>query len=192
MPYKRYSLRGIDVSDSKIAGLKVVSLALHADERGVLSEFFRADWNTDFRPRQWNLVRSAGNALRGVHLHAGHADYLLVVSGAMLVGVHDARQKSDSFGKSAMIELSGDAPQALIIPEGVAHGFYCAEPATYLYGLSACWTGSDEFGCAWDAPELGFEWPVTDPVLSERDSTAGCYKSMIAAFENAAQTAAPA
>jgi dTDP-4-dehydrorhamnose 3,5-epimerase len=57
----------------------------------------------------------------------------------------------------------------LFIPPGVAHGFLAVTDLTLGYLVDRYFDGSDEWGIAWNDPELGIDWPATDPVLSERD-----------------------
>lgn len=145
------------------------ALTQHADNRGVLAEIYRADWTPSDPFLQWNLVQSNGNVLRGVHVHPRHCDYLLVLSGSMLLGLHDLRPDDPALRKSTMIRLSGDTPTTAYIPAGVCHGFWFEGPTTYLYGLSTGWSMTEEHGCRYDDPALGLDWPVQDPLLSPCD-----------------------
>lgn len=147
-------------------------LTPRADERGTLHELFRADWELSEIPLQWNLVSTRANTLRGVHVHFNHDDYLIVLSGAMHLGLHDVRPDSKTFGKSQLITLTAQRLQAAFVPRGVMHGFCFTEATTYVYGLTQCWTPEDDLGCRWNDPELGLNWPVSDPVLSSRDASA--------------------
>ena len=59
--------------------------------------------------------------------------------------------------------------EGLFIPPGVAHGFLAVTDLTLGYLVDRYFDGSDEWGIAWNDPELGIDWPATDPVLSDRD-----------------------
>lgn len=154
-----------------IDGFQFRKFEVHQDSRGALFEMYRAGAD-QVDLLQWNLVNSTPNALRGVHIHLQHDDYLIVIEGAMLLGLHDARPSSPTFGKSELRWLTAKEPGAAVVPRGVLHGFYCAEQTTYVYGLTACWTPADDLGCLWNDPELGLDWPVAYPLLSERDRQA--------------------
>ena len=131
---------------------------------------FRRNWPTSIDAVQWNLVESEPNVLRGVHVHRVHEDYLMVVSGTMVVGLHDLRQLSPTTGVSAVVTLKGTERAALRIPTGVAHGFYFPEPSVHVYSVSAYWDRADELGCRWDDPSLNLRWPMASrPLLSDRD-----------------------
>jgi dTDP-4-dehydrorhamnose 3,5-epimerase len=173
-------------------GVRVVEHARHVDTRGSLTEVFRQNWNTGVTPVQWNIVHSAAGTLRGVHAHAVHQDYLLMVSGELHLGLHDLREDSPTAGLSRVYVMSEDRPEAIVIPTGVAHGFYFPGPATYLYAVSAYWGMDDELGCRWDDPELGLDWSPADPVISPRDQAAGSLADLRRAFETSRLRAAVA
>ena len=162
-----------------IPGVVVHRLKQHGDPRGVLVEIYRDDWVAPDRFRQWNLVRSEANALRGVHVHHGHYDYLHVIEGEMLLGLHDIRPEDPAERLSAFVTLSGTDPLAVEIPVGVCHGFWFPVRTTYVYGLSKPWSITEKLGCSYDAPELGLDWPVSTPILSVDDAApAYTYQSM--------------
>ena len=154
-------------------GVILRCLDAHDDERGRFAELYRREWHTGIDPVQWNVVRSAANVLRGVHLHVAHSDYLLVADGAMVLGLHDARDKSPTRGLSATIRLTADLRNTVFIPTGVAHGFYFPVPSIHLYATSHYWNVADELGCRWNDPELAIDWPCSAPMLSSRDQAAG-------------------
>jgi dTDP-4-dehydrorhamnose 3,5-epimerase len=122
---------------------------------------------------QWNVTASAANVLRGVHVHARHSDYLVVLQGRMSVGVFDIRANSPSYHRGALMTLDADRFAALRVPVGVMHGFYVHEPTVYMYGMDAYYNQADELGCHWADPGLALAWPCADPLLSERDQRAG-------------------
>ena len=171
------------------ADVSCIALTPHEDSRGVFTEVFRDSWAVGVAPAQWNLVSSAANVLRGVHAHWRHSDYLLVASGRMTLGLHDLRQGSDTEGLAVALELRGEKPSGVVIPPGVAHGFYFTEPSIHVYAVSHEWDPSDELGCRWDDPELGIPWPADDPLLSERDALLGTLTDLRDAI-HAAQIAA--
>lgn len=150
-------------------------LPSHRDGAAWTTDVYRRDWPLDIAPVQWNLVSSKPSVLRGVHVHVHHWDYLHVVSGAMLLGLHDMRPRSPTYRLATRLCLDSDRPAGIAIPPGVAHGFYFASATAYIYAMSHYWTPVGELGCRWDDPELGLSWPVSDPVLSSRDAAAPSY-----------------
>jgi len=139
----------------------------------VFIELYRTSWETGVAPAQWNAVSSLSNVLRGVHVHRRHADYLTLVSGRSTIGLHDLRPGSPTEGLGTTVALDASAPLALVIPVGVAHGFYFHVPSVHVYAVSHEFDRSDELGCRWDDPELGIDWPYAEPLISERDRDLG-------------------
>ncbi|MET0181816.1 MAG: dTDP-4-dehydrorhamnose 3,5-epimerase family protein, partial [Caulobacterales bacterium] len=163
-------------------GVVVTPLKPHRDHRGVFTEAFRAQWPTGIVPVQWNVVASNPNVMRGFHVHVTHADYLLVFSGSLLLGLKDMRTASPTFGHVEMTTLKPDAPAAIMIPPGVGHGFYFMEQSLHLYSVSEYWDLADEFACKWNDPDIGLEWPTKNPLLSERDTNACSFAEMAESY----------
>ena len=159
-------------------GVERIPLTPHRDGRGVFTEVFRASWELDVSPAQWNLVSSSANVLRGVHAHWRHSDYLVVARGRATIGLHDLRADSATAGLGITVELTAEHPQALVIPTGVAHGFFFHEPSTHLYAVSHEWDPADELGCRWDDAGLGIDWPCEEPLVSERDAALGPLRAL--------------
>jgi dTDP-4-dehydrorhamnose 3,5-epimerase len=159
-----------NASDRVPVGVRVRKLETHADERGTLTELFRESWHTRVEIVQWNAVSSQKDVLRGVHVHPVHDDYLVLLRGRLLLGLHDLRPDSPTAGCSALVELVPEAAQVALVPHGVAHGFFFPEPSYHVYGVSHYWDPSDELGCRWDDPALAIPWPRISPAISRRDA----------------------
>jgi len=169
-------------------GVRLLPLTTFADARGDFTEIFRQQWHEAPPPVQWNMSRSGSSVLRGVHVHALHWDYLCVVTGDMTVGLHDLRPEATGACRSATLRLSGDALRLLVIPPGVAHGFYSETESMYVLGASAYYNPSDHRRCRWDSPELELDWPCSTPRLSPADRDAPSYVELKAAFLAAVTT----
>jgi dTDP-4-dehydrorhamnose 3,5-epimerase len=82
----------------------------------------------------------------------------------------DIRKGSPHFGKWAAAVLSGKNCHQLYIPPGFAHGFcVLSEQADFLYKCTDLYTPGDEYGIAWDDPDVGIDWPELDYILSGKD-----------------------
>lgn len=159
-------------------GVRLHPLVMHRDPRGCLTEIFRTEWGLGLAPVQWNFVTSGADVLRGVHVHVRHADYLILASGRATIGLRDLRPSAASFGQVATLEVRGDDLQALIIPPGVAHGFYFPEPAIHIYAVTEYWNEADELGCHWADPDLAIPWPATNTLTSPRDRNAQSFRAL--------------
>ena len=160
-------------------GVLLTPLALKPDSRGSLTEIFRQSWETGISPVQWNAVHSASHVMRGFHLHSRHSDYLLLLSGRMLLALRDLRPDSSTHGLSIVLDLKGSSPAAVTIPPGVGHAFYFPEPSFHIYAVDEYWHQEDELGCRWDDETLELPWSIKEPLLSERDEKAGTCKQMV-------------
>lgn len=160
-------------------GVILHELVSHQDERGSLTEVFRASWAAGEGFVQWNFVASKPNTLRGVHVHPVHSDFLVVLQGCLMLGLHDLRKWSPTYRLSCLVELRGEPLQGAFIPPGVAHGFYFPEHTRYVYGVTDYWNPSDELGCLWNDPQLSIQWPASAPVLSPRDREAASLRELM-------------
>ena len=162
------------------AGLLLITPNRHADDRGVLSETFRADAlarcgvNTAFVQENHVLSHRAG-VLRGLHFQAQpHAQGKLVrcVRGAVLDVAVDIRAGSPSFGQHAAVELSAAGGTLLWAPPGFAHGYVTlVADCEVVYKMTDYYEPSSERGIAWDDPALAIDWRLggAAPILSPKD-----------------------
>lgn len=160
-------------------GCHLHSLPQFDDERGSIAEMFTIRRAPMSSPVQWNLVRSHPGTLRGMHVHLDRADYIVMLSGHMLLGLKDLRGKSPSFGLGMLARIGSERPMAVEIPVGVLHGFYFPEGGIHAYALSAYWEPNTDIGCRWDDPDLGWQWPVANPVVAERDLRIGSLEELL-------------
>lgn len=160
------------VESPVIAGVHIAHLRALSDDRGRFMETFRTQW---FPEREWRVIQcnrsdSRQGVLRGLHYHFHQVDYWTVSVGRIRVGLADLRASSPTFRAAQCIELAAEEPMGLFIPIGVAHGFYALSDAALTYTVDNFYDGGDEFGVAWDDPELAVPWQVHAPTLSGRDS----------------------
>lgn len=150
-------------------GVSLFGLKMNRDSRGILTEVYRASWLGSMRPLQWNVVNSDRNVLRGVHVHRKQVDYLIHIRGRAFLALRDLRKGSPTEGLVSLLEAAESRLEVLIIPPGVAHGFYFREPSTQIIAVTEYWNPADEVGCHYADPALKIPWPGNAPILSERD-----------------------
>ena len=110
--------------------------------------------------------------LRGLHYQLEHPQGKLVrvVSGEVFDVAVDIRKGSPHFGKSVCVVLSAEDPRQLYIPPGFAHGFCTlSEQADFLYKCTQLYTPGDEYGIAWDDPDIAIDWPQLEFSFSGKD-----------------------
>ena len=162
--------------DTEIPDVALIEPELHGDERGFMVETFRADaWReagADAEFVQENHSRSRANILRGIHFQTvpGQAKLVRCARGRIWDVVVDLRRDSPTYRRWEGHELDDETHRQLYVPVGFGHGFcVLSEEADVTYKLSSYYDPATEAGIAWDDPDVGIEWPVSDPVLSERD-----------------------
>lgn len=147
-----------------------------ADARGFFMETFHAvKYAAAGLPdtfRQDNHSRSSAGVLRGMHYQLQHPQGKLVrvVSGRVFDVAVDIRRGSPRFGQWVGVELSEDNQYQLYVPPGFAHGFcVLSAQADFLYKCTDLYAPGDEYGIAWDDPDIAIEWPQLDYLLSDKD-----------------------
>jgi dTDP-4-dehydrorhamnose 3,5-epimerase len=85
------------------------------------------------------------------------------------VVLHDLRVGSPTDGATETLEIGDHDDRGVFIPPGVAHGFSAQTDVVITYLVDGYYNPADELGVAWDDPEIGADWGITDPVLSNRD-----------------------
>lgn len=121
---------------------------------------------------QDNLSYSIKGTIRGLHYQVKHpqAKLVQVIAGEIFDVAVDIRRTSPTFGQWTGIYLSDRNKHQLFIPEGFAHGFcVVSDTALFSYKCSDVYHADDEGGILWSDPDIAIDWPVKDPIVSERD-----------------------
>jgi dTDP-4-dehydrorhamnose 3,5-epimerase len=147
-----------------------------SDARGFFMETFHAaKFTQQGLPEvflQDNHSRSVRGVLRGLHyqLEQPQGKLMRVVTGEIFDVAVDIRKGSPMFGKWVGAVLSGDNQRQMYVPPGFAHGFCTvSEQADFLYKCTDLYAPGDEYGIAWDDPDLAIAWPQLDYLLSDKD-----------------------
>jgi dTDP-4-dehydrorhamnose 3,5-epimerase len=164
---------------TELGGTVLLEPVVHGDERGFFIETFRRDlWaehGVEAEFVQHNHSRSGRGTLRGLHFQTepGQAKLVRCARGEIFDVVVDLRRDSSTFGQWEGHFLDDEAHRQLFVPVGFAHGFaVLSEVADVNYLCSSTYDPATEFGIAWDDPGVGVEWPVAEPLVSERDRNA--------------------
>jgi dTDP-4-dehydrorhamnose 3,5-epimerase len=122
---------------------------------------------------QDNHSHSRKATLRGLHyqLKSPQGKLIYVVSGSIFDVAVDIRKGSPHFGKWVGVSLSSENRRQLFVPGGFAHGFcVLSDEVDVIYKCTDFYAPDDEFGILWSDEVLGVDWPIPDPVLSDKDS----------------------
>jgi len=156
----------------------LVKSRLFSDQRGFFMETYKA---SEFAALgigsafvQDNHSLSQKGVLRGLHYQLrprSQGKLVRVVRGEIFDVAVDIRKGSPHFGKWVAARLTSLGKEMLWIPEGFAHAFVALEDGTeVLYKTTEEYAPSLDRGILWNDPRIGIEWPLKDPVLSEKDA----------------------
>lgn len=162
---------------TRIEDVLLIEPKVFEDARGFFMETYVADrfreHGIDVEFVQDNHAASSKGVLRGMHyqIRHGQAKLVRVVQGEVFDVAVDVRPGSRTFGHWVGYNLSADNKRQLYVPAGFAHG-YCvlSDTAEFIYKCSDYYHPEDEGGLIWNDPDVGIEWPVTDPILSQKDT----------------------
>jgi dTDP-4-dehydrorhamnose 3,5-epimerase len=162
-----------------IPGPVILEPRVFGDERG----FFMETWNEgvfrglglDLSFVQDNHSLSQRGVLRGLHFQnpGPQGKLVRVARGRVFDVAVDLRRSSEHFGKWVGVELSAENKRMFWVPEGFAHGFLTLTDDTdFLYKCTAPYAPQYEHTLAWDDPQVGIDWPLSDiePVVSQKDA----------------------
>jgi len=163
------------VEKTSIEGLLVLKRPKHEDARGFFREIFHLDeienfLGMQFKGVQMNHAFSVPKVLRGIHAENWNK-VIYPVNGEVFVAIVDVRVDSPTFGRVETFIINDQNRIALFVSKGLANS-YCItgdRSVDYIYLVDAYYDGSDTKAIAWDDPNLAIDWPIKDPIISERD-----------------------
>ena len=165
--------------ETQLDGVVLIEPEVHGDERGFLVETFRDNgWRelgVEVEFVQENHSRSGRGILRGLHFQTrpGQAKLVRCLRGLIWDVAVDLRRDSPTHRRWEGYELDDARHRQLFVPAGFGHGFcVVSDQADVAYKLSSYYDPTTEAGIAWDDPDVRVEWPISEPILSERDRTA--------------------
>ncbi|MGR6723405.1 dTDP-4-dehydrorhamnose 3,5-epimerase [Aeromonas veronii] len=166
----------MNVIKTKITDLLIIEPKVFGDERGFFYETYQearykaAGVTADFV--QDNRSRSTQNVLRGLHFQKTkpQGKLVTVTHGRVFDVAVDLRPDSPTFGQHESVLLTGKNKIQFYIPPGFAHGFcVLSELADFQYKCTDYYDPSDESGLLWNDASLNIQWPIDNPLLSEKD-----------------------
>lgn len=178
--------------ETELKGVYIVEPQVFGDNRG----FFMESWSERAfaeRGLHYHFVQdnhsssAVKGTLRGIHFQRGEkaqAKLVRCTRGAVLDVAVDLRPSSPMYKKWVAVELSADNKRQLLIPRGFGHGFLTlTDDVEFLYKADNPYAPEADGGIRWNDPELGVEWGVKTPVLSEKDGGSPFLKDAVTGFE---------
>jgi len=170
---------GIRIESRFLDDVIVLVPAIYQDNRGFFLEAFRADqFEALGLPHtfvQDNHSRSAKGVIRGLHFQwePPMAKLMRVSAGSAFLVAVDIRKGSPTLGKWAGVEASAENRRQVWAPAGFARGFCALTEGTEVqYKCTGIYNGKAESAIRWNDPTIGIKWPVTDPIVSDKDRAA--------------------
>ena len=169
----------IAVHPTNINGVWKVERPIFHDDRGLFHEVFRLNeleeiTGVKFNPVQWNHSISKPRVIRALHSEGWHK-LVYPVTGKIFIAIVDVRPESKTFMEKFEITIDCESKDtkrtALFLPPGIGNSICVAgeEPVNYMYLVSEYWDNSKAKGFVWNDPDMGINWPIKDPILSDRD-----------------------
>jgi len=170
----------MQIDDTAIPDVKVITPRRHADSRGFFAEWHNAaalreaGLRLDFCQDNLSLSERKGT-IRGLHFQLApmaQAKLVGVIEGRALDVALDLRAGSPTYLRHVAVELSAERGNQILVPEGFAHGFCTLTDHTLIfYKITAPYSPPHDSGIHWADSSLGISWPVSerDAILSDKD-----------------------
>lgn len=166
----------MEVVDLVLKGLKLIKPVVFGDHRGFFLETYQKEIYEQMGIKdsfvQDNHSFSKMGCIRGMHFQSspGQAKLIRVAVGTIFDVAVDMRKDSLTYGKWEGVILNGMSHHQLYIPVGFAHGFcVLSDEAHVIYKVSSPYNPKTEMGFRFDDPDVNIQWPISNPILSERD-----------------------
>jgi dTDP-4-dehydrorhamnose 3,5-epimerase len=177
--------------ETSIDGAVLIEPDPHLDDRGFFvrvldAELFRSAGIDPTRFVQENQSRSRHGTLRGLHLRANPSEAKIVrcTHGEVYDVVVDLRPSSPTFRRWEAFALDDRRHLQVYVPPGCGHGFeVLSDVADMAYRHDAYYDAALEAEVRYDDADLGVAWPLSDPVLSERDRRAPSFRQLLPNLE---------
>jgi dTDP-4-dehydrorhamnose 3,5-epimerase len=175
--------------ETKLDGVFILEPTVFGDSRGFFMEsynrraFREVGITLEFVQDNHSLSEAAG-IVRGLHYQSepmAQNKLVRVLTGAIYDVAVDIRPDSPTFGHWVGVVLSEENKRQLFVPKGFAHGFCTLVPNTQvLYKVDQYYSPEHDRGILWNDPDLGIDWPVRNPKLSEKDKNLPLLRELLA------------
>ena len=179
----------MSLNRTTIEGLYIVDHAVSNDARGSFSKNYQKSTFLDNQLKcnfaEGYYTSSIKNVIRGMHFQSppyDHEKLVTVISGVIIDVVLDIRKSSKTYGAYFAIEISSESRKSLYIPKGLAHGFGVkSDCAIVQYLVTGEYSATNDNGVLFNS--FGFFWPMSNPIISDRDLTFPSLSKLISPFK---------
>jgi len=169
----------MQIKQLSLQGVYLITPDIYPDNRGYFFETFNIDkllkadiFPTDISFCQDNESFSRQGVIRGLHFQKepyAQGKLVRVPKGKVIDVAVDLRKDSPTYGKYLMQKLDDVSKEMMWIPKGFAHGFAAVKDSIFSYKVSGKYMPSHDSGIRWDDHSLNIPWPITNPIISEKD-----------------------
>ncbi len=181
----------MQIESRHFGDVQVLAPEVFKDDRGYFMEVYRLDQFKELGlPEEFlqeNQSGSTKGVLRGLHFQWDEpmGKLMRVTQGQAFLVAADIRHGSPTLGEWFGTVVSSEDKRQLWAPAGFARGFcVLSDFAEIQYKCTSIYNPEGEGGIAWDDPEIGVEWPVSDPILSDKDTTAQSFADWLKTSES--------
>ena len=181
----------MEIIKTQIEGLLIIEPTVFKDDRGYFFESYNEQRYkelgiTDDFVQDNHSRSTVKGTLRGIHFQRGdsaQAKLVRVVRGAVLDVAVDLRPESPTYKEWVAVELSEENKRMLLIPRRFGHGFLTlTDDVEFLYKADNLYDPAADGGIRWNDPEIGVEWGIEAPILSQKDQTSPFLRDAVTGF----------
>ncbi|MEY5040878.1 MAG: dTDP-4-dehydrorhamnose 3,5-epimerase [Bacteroidota bacterium] len=180
----------MELIETPLLDAKIIVPRVFEDERGYFYESFNEkSFNEkigDYNFVQDNQSKSQKGVLRGLHFQNPpyeQGKLVRVLAGSVLDVIVDIRKNSPTYGKHFSYVLCAAKKHAMWVPPGFAHGFLTLEDETVFFYKVTNYYNKESEGCiAYNSKDLGINWGIENPILSEKDKNASAFATFTSQF----------
>ena len=176
------------IKERQIKGIFEIQLEPHEDKRGFFMRVYDTQLFEEYKiDRNWvqenHSLSVEKGVIRGMHFQLpphSEAKLIRVINGKIYDVFIDLRKGSPTFGQWDSINLSAGNKKMIYIPRGFAHGFCTlTENCEILYKMDNYYAPNSEGNIKWNDSDVGINWPVNNPIISEKDLKAKSFREFI-------------
>ncbi len=169
------------IESQKIIGLKIIELEIFRDHRGEFFETFNQKKYSFYNEQnkiidflEDDISISNYSVIRGLHGDNNTWKLVQCLSGEIHINIVDFRKTSKTYMKTEYFNLNDCERKQILIPAGCLNGTQClSSKSIFSYKQSNYYeTSIGQMTVRWDDPKLDLYWPISNPILSERDANA--------------------
>lgn len=182
----------MNIVKTDIEDVLIIEPKVFGDHRGWFTETYSKEKfkelgiEIDFIQDNHSLSAQNGT-LRGLHFQLepkAQTKLVRCTKGEILDVAVDLRKKSPTYKKWVGVKLSDENKKQLLVPKGFAHGFLTlTDDAEVQYKVDEYYSPENDRGIRFNDPEIGINWGIENPILSDKDLNAPFLKDVDANFE---------